>query len=271
MTLEGKVVVITGSSRGIGRAIAQACAQAGAIVVVSSRSHEAASKVAEEIATGGGTASCVECDVADYAQVEALRDHALATHGHIDAWFNNAGISLGYEPLDEEPPEELAAIAQINLTGHLFGCRAILPYFREHGGHLVNMCGRGYRGEATPHTAAYAATKAAIASLTRSLAEENKDVANLSVNGFVPGMVDTDFYRNLRVSPRLEAVKDNWRFALDAFGVSLPDVGAGAVRLLSQEPGRHSGRIVSMLTARKTIPGIAKMAWWGMTGKLGKG
>ncbi|TLM90259.1 MAG: SDR family oxidoreductase, partial [Actinobacteria bacterium] len=218
MSLAGKVVVVTGSSRGIGRSIAHACAHAGARVVFSSRNADAAAAAAEQVMLEGGIASSMACDVTRWEDLEALREHALSTHGALDVWFNNAGVSLGYEPVDEQSPEELAQLVAINLTGHLLGCRAVLPHLREHGGHLMNMCGRGYRGDATPHTAAYAATKTAIASLTRSLAEENKDVPNLSVNGFVPGMVDTDFYVDIRISPRLVSTADNWRYALDAFG-----------------------------------------------------
>lgn len=269
MSVAGKVVVITGATRGIGRSIAEACVREGADVVVCARDGDAVDRCTAELrAAGPGSAFGCACDVSEWPQVEALRERALKEHGRIDVWFNNAGISLGYEPLDEEPPGELARIVAINLTGHILGCRAALPYFREHGGYLMNMCGRGYRGEATPHTAAYAATKAAIASLTKSLAAENRDVPRLSINGFVPGMVDTDFYRDLRVSPRLENVKDNWRFALDAFGVELEEVGRRGAEILGEEPGRTTGHIYSLLTPMRTARGIGKMTWWSATGKM---
>lgn len=268
MSLSGRTIVITGSTRGIGRAAALACAGRGATVVISSRDAEKTAATVAEIVSAGGRALGLAADVADYAAVERLRDLALAQTGRLDGWFSNAGISLGYEPVDEQSPEELARIVSINLTGHLFCARAVLPHFREHGGHLLNMCGRGYRGDATPHTAAYAATKAAIASLTLSLAEENRDRSNVSVNGFVRGMVATDFYVDIRTSPRLAATADNWRFALDAFGVPLDEAGAGAADALSIEPGSRTGHIYSMLGPKKMIPGIAKMTWWGMSGRM---
>jgi NAD(P)-dependent dehydrogenase (short-subunit alcohol dehydrogenase family) len=271
LTLQGKVVVITGSTRGIGRSIAYACAHAGAQVVVSSRDRDAVDAAVEALQLTGAPVSGISADVSDYAQVEALRDHALSRFSRIDAWFNNAGISLGYEPLDEQSAIELDRLISVNLIGHVYGCRAILPYFRQHGGHLVNMCGRGYRGEATPHTAAYACTKTAIASLTRSLAEENRDVPNVSINAFVPGMVDTDFYVDIRVSPRLIATADNWRYALDAFGVPIDIVGRSAAELLSTEPGRMTGKIVSLLGPARMTRGMAKMAYYAMSGRIKRG
>ncbi len=266
--LAGKVVVVTGSTRGIGRSIAEACAAEGATVVISSRSADAVAETVASLTGRGWSVSGIPADVADATQVRALFEHALAAHGRIDAWVNNAGISEGYRPLDELSDAELHDIVSINLLGHLYALRLVVPYFREHGGHILNMTGRGYRGEATPYTAAYAATKTAIASITRSVAEENSDVANMSVNALVPGMVATDFYVDIRCSPRLEATKDNWRYALDAFGVPLEVVGREAAAVLGKEPGRETGRIYSLLKGPRLARGIALMAWYGMTGKM---
>lgn len=269
MSVAGKVVVITGGTRGIGLAIAEECARTGAKVVTCGTDHDRLAEALARVSSAGTVpARGIVADVSDYAAVEQLREHTLEEHGRIDVWFNNAGVSLGYRPVDEIDPAELARIVSVNLTGHLFGCRAILPYFREHGGYLMNMAGRGYRGEATPHTAVYASTKTAIVSLTRSLAEENKQIGNLSINALVPGMVETDFYRDLTVSPRLERTKDNWRFAMDAFGVPLATVAEESTRLLGEKPGKRTGEVLSLLTRGRTTRGIAKMAWYGMSGKM---
>jgi NAD(P)-dependent dehydrogenase (short-subunit alcohol dehydrogenase family) len=269
MTLAGRVVVVTGSTRGIGRAIAEACAAEGASIFVSSRHGEAVDEaVAALTATGADVAGCT-CDVADATQVESLRDSALARFGTIDAWVNNAGISEGYRPLDELGYDELGEIVRINLLGHMYGARAILPHFREHGGVLMNMAGRGYRGEATPHTAAYTATKAAIASLTRSLAAESEDSKAIVV-GFVPGMVATDFYVDIKTSPRLAATADNWRYALDAFGVAPEEAGQGAARILGMERPKN-GRIYSMLGGMRTAKGVAKIIYYRASGKMSSG
>lgn len=267
MSVEGKVVVITGGTRGIGLAVARECVRRGARVVTCGRSQGAVDDAVASM-PGTGEACGVEADVSDFSAVERLRDAALERHGRIDIWFNNAGLSLGYRPVDETEPEELARLVSVNLTGHLFGCRAILPYFREHGGYLMNMAGRGYRGEATPHTAAYAATKTAIASLTRSLAAENRDAARLSINALVPGMVETDFYRDIETSPRLEHSKDNWRYAMNAFGVPIDTVAEKTAEWLGEAPGRRTGRVLSLLNPLRTARGVALISWYGMSGKL---
>ena len=272
MALANKVVVVTGSTRGIGRAIVEACAAQGASVFVSSRTPGAVQATITELEGRGARVAGAVCDVSQAAQVEALRDRALADFGRIDCWVNNAGISEGYRPLDELSYEELREIVEINVLGTLYGARAIMPYFREHGGVLMNMAGRGYRGEATPHTAAYAATKTAIASVTRSLAGETQDAeATVSVVGFVPGMVDTDFYRDIKTSPRLARTADNWRYALDAFGVPLEEAGEGAARVLGMEPHPKNGEIYSMLGGLRTARGVAKMIYYRATGKMASG
>ena len=275
MTLAEKVVVVTGSTRGIGRAIAEECARRGATVVVSSRKPDAVERAVAAVGAlsprGGSAVSGIPADVSRFDDVMALREHAIATHGRIDIWLNNAGVSNGYRPLDEEGADEIESLIAINVLGHLYSAKAVIPYFREHGGYLMNMCGRGWKGEGTAFTTAYAASKAAIASLTKSLAAENKDCANVSVNGFVPGMVDTDFYVDIKCSPRLEATKGNIRLALDAFGTPLPEVGERCADLLEAAPGATTGKIYALLKPSKLIRGGAKMAWWGMTGKIARG
>ena len=272
MSIAGKVVVVTGSTRGIGRSIAVACARNGATVVISSRTPEAVALTVTELAAAGTIASGLAANVGHFEEVEALRDHALAAHGHIDVWVSNAGVSNGYRYLDDESAQEMHDLITVNLLGQLYGAKAMLPYFREHGGYLMNLCGRGWKGGATPYTTAYGASKAASASLTRSLAAENKDCPNLSINAFTPGMVDTDFYRDdMPVSPRLRATQGNVRFALEAFGTPLPAVGERCATLIAEKPGATTGRIYPMLGLGHVMVGGAKMAWWGISGKMARG
>lgn len=265
--LAGKVVVVTGATRGIGRSIADACGRQGARVVVCGRTDETIAATVNDLAAADAPACGLEADVASERDLELLRDFALDTFGRIDCWVNNAGISLGYRPLDEIPPAELRRIVEVNLTGTILGCHAILPHFRENGGVLLNMAGRGYRGEATPYTAVYAATKTAVASLTRSLAAENR-TRPVSVHSLVPGMVETDMYSDMAISPRLAASADNWRHAMRAFGVPLERVGSETARILAQTPGRRTGRVYNLITPGQMARGIASMMWLRATGQM---
>ena len=269
MSVSGKVVVITGSTRGIGRAVAEECARRSATVVISSRTAEAVERTCTELRAAGSSVSGIAADAGCFADVVALRDHALATYGRIDVWFGNAGLSNGYRYLDDESDQELRDLINVNVLGQLYAAKTVIPLFREHGGYFMAMCGRGWKGAATPYTTAYAASKVAVASLTRSLAAENKRHKNISINGFVPGMVDTDFYReDIPTSERLESTKGNIRLALDAFGVPIDEVGRRAADLLGEEPGATTGRIYALLTPGRMLRGGLKMAYWGMTGKM---
>jgi NAD(P)-dependent dehydrogenase (short-subunit alcohol dehydrogenase family) len=267
--LADKVVVVTGSTRGIGRGIARACAVAGATVVLSSRKTVDVQAAVTELESAGLRASGVECDVRRGEDIARLLDHAIETHGRVDVWFNNAGVSSGYRPLDEIPASDLSCVVDTNLLGTMLACRLLVPYFAENGGILVNLSGRGARGDATPYTAAYAATKAAVLSLTRSLAAENRRHRRVSIHALLPGMVDTDFYGpDMKVSPLLEESAPNIRLVLDAIGVPVEDVGRLAAEVAAQEPGRITGRVYSAAGGPRMIRGIAKMTWWQTTGKM---
>lgn len=268
-SLRDKVVVVTGSTRGIGRAIAESAARRGAVVVIAARSADAVERTVAEITTADRIASGFALDVGHFEEVEALRDHALATHGRIDVWLSNAGVSNGYRYLEDESAPEIHDLITINILGQLYAAKAVLPYFREHGGYLMNVCGRGWKGDATPFTTAYGASKAASASLTRSLAAENRNHPNVSVNGFVPGMVDTGFYGDrMPISPRLEATKHQVRLALKAFETPLEDVGERCADLIAMTPGLATGRIYPMLGLGARMRGGLRMAWWAATGRM---
>ncbi|MHB8739583.1 MAG: SDR family NAD(P)-dependent oxidoreductase [Coriobacteriia bacterium] len=192
--LDGKVVVITGSTRGIGRVMAEACADAGATVVVSSRTASAVEATVAVLQGRGAKVSGIPCDVADPTALEALLAHAVATHGSVDVWVNNAGVSLGLRTHVDTTPDEIRSIVDINLVGTMMASRMVVPYFIGHGGGvLINVSGRGGKGDAAAYTAAYAATKAGVMVFTRSLAAEHRSDP-VSILVFMPGMVDTDFY-----------------------------------------------------------------------------
>ncbi|MBI5232500.1 MAG: SDR family oxidoreductase [Coriobacteriales bacterium] len=268
MTIANRVVVVTGSTRGIGRTIAEYAARAGAQLVVSGRTEDASREAADFIRSFGGQAVGCSADVRDPAQLEKLFACAIAEFGAVHAWVNNAGVTEGLVPVDQQSYECMRDVVETNLLGHLYGARVVVPYFREHGGILLNLVGRGYRGEPSEFMAVYAATKAAILSLTRSLAAENRDVPNLSIHALAPGMIETDLHREIAVSDRMKGREHVRDLAMDAFGSTLSRVGESVVDILAQEPGKRSGQVYALVGPVKRITGIARMAYWGATGRM---
>jgi len=267
--LDGKVIVITGSTRGIGRAMAVSCAAEGATVVVSSRSATAVEDTVRELRAAGGAASGIACDVAIDADLEALFAHAVREHDHIDVWVNNAGISLGMRRHVDTTPDEMRRIVDINLIGTMVASGIVIPYFVERGrGVLINVSGRGGRGDTAAFTAAYAATKAGIMVFTKSLAAEHKGDP-VSVLAFMPGMVDTDFYgKDMEVSPDLADLASNIRVVLDAIGTPIEAVGPALVEAACTTPGEGSGRIHSASNGMRSMLGGFKLMWARMTGRM---
>jgi glucose 1-dehydrogenase len=268
MSLEHKVVVVTGSTRGIGRAIAEACAREGGRVVICSRDAGAVKQSVDELAQQGFEVAGLACDVSVPGDVERLLHHALEIWGRVDVWVNNAGLSGGYRPLDELSAEELSRIVDVNLTAVLRACRIVIPHFvQQGGGVLINISGKGGGGEASPFTAAYAATKAAVTSLTKSLAQENKGHP-ISIHAVVPGMVATDFFADIKTSPRVAGTAEALPYVLKAIGVPADEVGRFVARIAAQEPGRVTGKTYSVLKGARLMRGIALLTWYRLTGKI---
>lgn len=271
MSLKEKVVVITGSSRGIGRAVAEACAREGARVVISSRREEGVQETRQELVGRGWSASGIKADVSIPDDLQKLLDHAVDRWGKVDVWINNAGISAGFRPLEEATTEELAGVVNVNLLGTLNACRLVIPYFvRQGAGVVLNMSGRGGRGDAAPFMAVYGATKAAITSLTKSLAREYR--ANpLSIHAVLPGMVDTEMLKGGPSSPRTAAVMDGLPLVLKAIGAPVDAVGSFVAGIAAQEPGVVTGKVYSWLKGWRLARGIALLAYYRATGRIGVG
>lgn len=267
--LLGKVVVITGSTRGIGRAMAESCAAAGATVVVSSRNSDAVSSTVEALRARGATVSGTVCDVSRPADIQALLDHAVGEHGRVDVWVNNAGISLGLRLHVDASPEEIAAIVDTNLVGTMVASRLVVPYLIDHGGGvLINVSGRGGRGDTAAYTSAYAATKAGVMVFTKSLAAEHKSDP-VSILVFMPGMVDTDFYSDdMAVTPGLEPIVGNIRIVLDAIGTPIERVGPALVEAACTEPGSASGRVSRASSVWRSIMGGFKLMGARISGRM---
>jgi chlorophyll(ide) b reductase len=197
-------VVITGATKGVGKALAQEFVRAGDNVVVASRSPDrVAATVAEldELARqlGNNGTRVVGCtaNVAAAADVAVLASTATEALGTIDIWINNAGTnSYTFKPLMEQEAEEIAAVVQTNVLGVLLGCREAIKVMRKQsqGGHIFNMDGAGADGGATPRFAAYGATKRSLDQLGKSLRAELQfaGVRNVGIHNLSPGMVTTE-------------------------------------------------------------------------------
>jgi NAD(P)-dependent dehydrogenase (short-subunit alcohol dehydrogenase family) len=260
--LAGKAIVITGSSRGIGRGLAEACARAGGSVVISSRNTAAVTRAVDELKASGARVTGFPADVAKYQDLEFLLAHSVKAFGKVDIWINNAGVSGGYRTLVAMSPEEIDEVVRINLVGTFNGCRVAIPYFIQQGqGMVINMNGKGGRGEASPFQAPYAATKAAVTSLTRSLARENRQY-RLSINCLFPGMVETDMYRNIKSCAETENQLKVLRVILNQVGVPLAEVGRLVVRMCAEEPGKTTGRAFTTAKPWRRLRDTARLAFF---------
>src|SRR5207248_5532101 len=171
-SLDGKVAVVTGSTRGIGRAIAEGLAGAGAAVTVNGRNPDSTQKAAAEIAAGGSKTLAVAADVSNAADVERLINSTVATFGRLDVLVNNAGISPYYKAAETVTEAEWDEIMRINLKSVFLCCQAasrvMIP---QQSGRIINMSSIGGQ-VALPKLLAYTAAKGAIDQMTRALAVE---------------------------------------------------------------------------------------------------
>jgi NAD(P)-dependent dehydrogenase (short-subunit alcohol dehydrogenase family) len=232
--LEGKVAVITGSSRGIGRAIAELYAEAGARVVVSSRKLDACEEVVAAIKARDGAAIAVACNISRKEECEALVARARDAFGRIDVLVCNAAINPYYGPLTDIPDEAFDKIMASNIRSNLWLCRLVMPEMAERrdGAVIVISSIGGLRG--SPSIGAYAVSKAADMQLVRNLAVEWGRF-NIRVNAIAPGLVKTDFARALWENPELREITLK-QTPLQRLGE--PEDIAGAALFLAAPAGR---------------------------------
>jgi len=165
------VVVVTGASAGIGRAIARALGQRGAAVALIARGHDGLEAAAREIEATGGRALVLPLDVADAAAVQAAADAVVARWGRIDVWVNNAMVSV-FAPVTETRADEYRRVIEVNYLGTVHGTQAALAHMRPRGtGHIIQI-GSALSYRSIPLQSAYCASKAAIRAFTDSLRSE---------------------------------------------------------------------------------------------------
>ncbi len=233
--LTGKTAIVTGSSRGIGRAIAECLAAHGAKVAVSSRSAEACAPVVQAIEDGGGTALNQPCHIGHKDQLQALVDRVMQEWGRLDVLVCNAAINPVYGPLSQLEDAAFDKIMGSNVRSVLNLCNMALPHMAAQGGGSVVLLSSiaGMRGNEV--IGAYGISKAADAALARNLAVE-WGPKNIRVNALAPGLVKTDFARALWEDPeRLRRAET--RTPLRRIG--RPEDIAGAALFLATEASAY--------------------------------
>lgn len=249
-SLKGKVAIVTGSSRGIGRATAEMFAAAGARVVVSSRTAEACEPVADAIRKAGGEALVVPCHIGKKEDLQNLVDETLKAWGQIDTLVCNAAINPTYGPMSDLTDEAFDKIMGTNVRSTFQLCNMVLPDMAEAGGGSVVILSSiaAIRGNAV--IGAYGISKAAEASLARNLAVE-WGPKNIRVNALAPGLIKTDFARALWEDPvRLKRAENQTPLRrigdpIDIAGTALFLASAAAAYMTGQTIVADGGETIS--------------------------
>jgi NAD(P)-dependent dehydrogenase (short-subunit alcohol dehydrogenase family) len=240
-TLEGKTAIVTGASRGIGRAIALSLAREGANVAITGRTRSDLESVGHEISELGTSCCVLTADMTVELEVRQIAHQALSTYGCIDILVNNAGASHGRVDLVDFDFSEWRRILEVNLLSVAALCQSVVPnMIAQSGGKIINISSIGGKRPSRGQTA-YKASKAALINFTGCLAAEVKEFG-IDVNCICPGGVDTAMYRSLFGSPQAtenepmaaQAIADVAIFlasdksaaltgtSIDAFGMSSP-------------------------------------------------
>jgi 3-oxoacyl-[acyl-carrier protein] reductase len=194
MSLQGKIALVTGASRGLGEGAARALAKEGAKVMLLARDGDLVRKVAHEI---GGEAQALACDVSDYPSVERAVADTRQRLGGLDILVNNAGVIDPIAEIASSDPAAWARSIQINLIGAYNVGRAVLDGMLQTGGSIINISS-GAAHRPLEGWSAYCAGKAGLAMLTRSIALETG--GRIRIFGFSPGTIDTDMQVKIRAS-----------------------------------------------------------------------
>jgi NADP-dependent 3-hydroxy acid dehydrogenase YdfG len=243
MSIEDKVIVITGASSGIGRATAKLLAQQGAFVVLGSRSESALQAVADEITTAGDKAVFKTTDVRHRAELEELVALAVKEGGKLDVMINNAGIGP-ISRFDALRVEDWDLMIDINFRGTLYGIAAALPVFVQQGsGHVVNVISTAGI-QIRPTMGVYAATKNAVRTATEVLRQEAGP--NLRVTEISPGIVYTNFGDGITDQAAKKLIDER----LGNIAISPDVIARGIFFALEQPPEVDVGSIVIRPTAQ---------------------
>jgi 3-oxoacyl-[acyl-carrier protein] reductase len=192
MNLNGKTAIVTGATKGIGRAIAEALVREGMNVCVSARKEEEIERTVDELkGVGEGRVAGAVCDVRDDDEVKALVAHTVAEFGGLDVLVNNAGIGL-FASVEEMSPEDFRAVLETNLIGVFYCCHEAIPQMkRRGGGYIINISSLA-GANAHPQMAAYNASKFGLNGFSEALMQEVRH-DRIKVSYIMPGSVNTEF------------------------------------------------------------------------------
>jgi NADP-dependent 3-hydroxy acid dehydrogenase YdfG len=225
-SIEGKVIVITGASSGIGEATARLVAERGARVVVGARRTERLEQLATEISKAGGDARFRAIDVTSRQDTQALVDFAKAEFGRVDVLVNNAGV-MPLSPMTELKVEEWDRMIDVNIRGVLHGIAAVLPDMKARGnGQIVNVASIGAH-VVVPTGAVYCATKYAVWAISEGLRQENPDVRVTTIS---PGVVATELGNDISDASAKALLADLRKKSLT------PDAIARAIAYAVEQP-----------------------------------
>ena len=249
--LDGKRAVVTGSSRGIGRAIAERLAEAGARVVVSSRKQEKCEEVVQAIGARGGQATAVACNIGRKEELQRLVAEARNTYGGIDVLVCNAAVNPHYGPSQEIPDDAFDKVMESNIRSNHWLCQMVIPEMAErHDGVVIIVSSvAGLMGSTV--LGAYAISKAADMQLARNLAVEWGS-KNVRINCIAPGLIRTDFARALWENPEINA---RAVAGTPLRRIGEPDDIAGAAVMLASRAGRFVTGQTIVIDGGVTIAG----------------
>jgi NAD(P)-dependent dehydrogenase (short-subunit alcohol dehydrogenase family) len=252
-SLAGKTALVTGSSRGIGKAIAVAYARAGARVVVSSRKLDACNALVDQLKTEGLQAMAVACNISSKEQIAALVEQTEAAYGSVDVLVCNAAVNPYYGPMSEIPDDAFTKVLQVNIVSNMWLVNRVAPGMAKKGGGSIVIISSiaGLTGSRV--LGAYAVSKAADMQLARNLALE-WGKQGIRTNCIAPGLVRTDFAKALWDNPAtLKAALAS--SPLNAIGE--PEDIAGAALLLGSNAGRFITGTTIVIDGGATVHGEA--------------
>ena len=231
-TLENKIAIVTGASRGLGKAIAQLFAREGAKVILAARSQTEIERNVNEIQAEGYEAVAFPCDVSDPKQVEALARFAIQKYGHFDIWVNNAGVAGPYGASMDLTPDQFLTVLKTNIFGDYYGSTIAMRHFLgRKSGKLINILGAGSK-DPVPNQNAYGSTKSWIRVFTLALAREYKD-SGVGVFALQPGLMETELLTDVVTFGNQEQRLRNFMPFLIRAGGKKPEVPARKVLWLA--------------------------------------